>query len=1036
MNLIRLFVERRVATLLLSLGLLVFGMVGWVLLPVAALPDVEYPVIDVFASLPGASPEVMATAVAAPLERQLSSLQGLESMKSFSNAGGTDVQLRFNLGRNVDAAGADVQAAINDAAGDLPRDLPSPPSFYKSNPANRPMVVMAFTSDLMPTPKIDTYVDNLVVRRISSLPGVSSAFLADQQKYAVRIELNPVALAARSLSPEDVRTALSRSSVNRPKGKLIGGDATTTIDTNDQLLDAEAFRGVIVAQRNDGPVRLGDVATVIDGVEEEHSLGWFNGQPAIVIGIMKRIGANVVATVDGVRASLDQIRATLPPGIKVDVVTDRAEVIRASLHDVETTLAITIGLVVLVIFLFLRRLWATAIPSITIPLSLVGTLGVMILCGYSLDNLSLMALTISVGFVVDDAIVVIENIVRHIEQGMQPLQAAIHGGRQVAFTILSITLSLVAVFIPVFFMDGVVGRLFREFAATVSIAILLSALVALTLTPMLCGWLLQPHGNSHGGKEEPEDRAHWAKSVYDGGFALYRSSISWVLRHPGATMLSFVATLAVTAALYVTIPKGFFPAQDNSRLFGVAYGPPSMTFEQMVPIASQLREIVRSDADVAAVTNYVNPDASGFFVINLTPKDSRTASAQEIMARLRDKTKAVSGARFFMQPEPEITIDTNFGRAEYSYTLVDPDRAELEQWAPIIEAKMKQVPGLVDVSLNNQPSGPSAHIVVNRELAARLGVDLQAIDDTLYDAFGSRRVTEIFTDSLQYYAIMEVAKPYQTDNSSFDLIRVGAKDGRQIPLSAFAHVESSKAPLSVTHTGRFPSEGITFNMVPGLSLGEAVQRIHLMETEIGKPPSLQASFEGAAKEFENTLKSQAWLVAAAILVVYIVLGILYESFIHPLTILSSLPSAGLGALLALRLAGSNLDVMGVIGILLLIGIVKKNAIMMVDFAIQAEQEGKEATEAILQACLVRFRPIMMTTIAALFGALPLALGSGAGSELRRPLGIAIVGGLAISQILTLYSTPVIHLLLRRLTLRAQASRNEPLPEHRPSPAKA
>jgi len=741
--------------------------------------------------------------------------------------------------------------------------------------------------------------------------------------------------------------------------------------------------------------------------------------------VMKRLGANVVATVDGIRGSIEQLRSSLPPGIHLDVVTDRAEVIRASLKDVEITLAITIALVVMVIFLFLRRLWATIIPSITIPLSLLGTLGVMVLLRYSLDNLSLMALTISVGFVVDDAIVVIENIVRHVEDGLSPKEAAIAGGGQVAFTIMSITLSLVAVFIPVFFMDGVVGKLFLEFAATVSIAILISAAVALTLCPMLCGWLLKS-----GSGEKTEDRAGWAKRAYDRGFGVYRRSVGWVLHHPMSTLAGFAATLALTGTLYVMIPKGFFPNQDNGRLFGLAFALPGTTFETMVPITGQIRDIVRQDPDVAAVTNYVSPDISGFYVINLKPRDQRGSSVQEVMTRLREKTKGVKGAQFFMQTEPEVIIGDIAGRAEYLYTLVDADRAELERWAPVVEERIKGVQGLLDVSLNNQPSGPSAHIVVNRELAARLGVDLQTLDDTLYDSFGARRATEIFTDSLQYYAIMEVAKSYQTDARSLDLIRIGTKDGSQVPLSTFAHIAESSSPLSVTHTGQFPSETITFNLAPGLSLGEAVERIHAMEREIGTPPSLQASFEGAAKEFENSLKSQVWLVAAAILVVYIVLGILYESFIHPLTILSSLPSAGLGALLALRLTGSNLDVMGVIGIILLIGIVKKNAIMMIDFAVQAEAEGLPAEEAILQACLVRFRPIMMTTIAALFGALPLALGSGAGSELRRPLGIAIVGGLLISQLLTLYSTPVIHLLLRRLTMRRAQ------PVHRPSPAKA
>jgi hydrophobe/amphiphile efflux-1 (HAE1) family protein len=1016
MKLIQFFIERRVITLMLALGLLVFGIVGWIFLPVASLPDVEYPIVNVTASLPGASPEIMATAVAAPLERQLAGVRGVDSMKSYSYEGVTYVQLRFSLGRDIDAAGADVQAAINHAEGDLPRDLPAPPRFYKKNPADRPILALSFTSDSMTTPKIDAYVDNLVVRRIGSLPGVSSAYIADPQKYAVRIELNPVALAARGLSPEDVRQAIGRASINRPKGKLTGGGAVTSIDANDQLFDAATFRQIIVSQQNDRPVRLSDVAMVEDGLEDEHNFGWFNGRPAIIIGIIKNMGANVVATVDGIRNSIEQIIADLPPGIKLEVIADRAEVIRASLRDVEITLAITTALVVLVILLFLRRLWATVIPSITIPLSLIGTLGVMALLRFSLDNLSLMALTISVGFVVDDAIVVIENIARHLDAGMSPLQAAMIGGRQVAFTILSITVSLVAVFIPVFFMDGVLGRLFSEFAATVSIAILLSAIVALTITPMLCRWLLPPH-DAH--PPPPGRFMRISALLYDRVFSAYHRSVLWVLRHRAVTLAVFMATIATTAALYVVMPKGFFPTQDNSRLIGDVEGPPGMTFEQMVPIVRQLSDIIRADPDVAADASYVNPDSSGDFMINLRPRQQRSTTARQVMERLREKTQVVGGGQLFMQPEQELTIDANVGRAEYTYVLVDSDRAELEQWGSIVEAHLKQVPGLLDISLNNQPSGPAAHVVVNRELAARMGIDLQSVDDVLYDCFGGRHVAEIFTDSSQYYALMEVAKPYQTDKSSFDLIRVSANDGRQVPLSSFAHIEPGTAPLAVAHTGRFPSKGISFNLAPGLSLGEALERIKKMEHDIGKPPSLQTSFEGTAREFQNGLKSQVWLIAAALFVVYVVLGVLYESFIHPLTILSSLPSAGLGALLVLQIMGMNFDVMGIIGILLLIGIVKKNAIMMIDFAIQAESAGKGPEEAILQACLVRFRPIMMTTIAALFGALPLALGSGAGSELRRPLGFAIVGGLVISQFLTLYSTPVIHLLLRQLTRRQQ-----------------
>ncbi len=1019
MNPVRPFVERPIATLLLALGVFVFGIVAWAMLPVAALPQVDYPVINIVAGLPGAGPETMATAVAAPLERQLGFLNGVEAINSFSSLGNTFIRLRFSLDRNIDLAAIDVQSAISNAAGDLPRDLPNPPFFFKENPADRPIVVMAFTSDVMPQSKVDSYADTMVVRRISSVPGVSRAFLADEQKLAVRIDINPAALAARGLSPEDVRDAVQRASVNRPKGSLEGGDATTAIQANDQLFDAESFGKVVVGYRNGAAVLLSDVATISDGVENDKTVGYYNGKRAIIIGVQRRAGANVVQTVDDIHASLDKLQSTLPPGIDLHIVTDRAETIRASLHDVELTLAITIGLVVLVIFLFLRRLWATVIPSITIPLSLLATLAVMALVGYTLDNLSLMALTIAVGFVVDDAIVVIENIVRHMEEGKSPVAAAIEGGGQVAFTILSITISLVAVFIPVFFMGGITGRLFREFAVTVSVAILASAVISLTLLPMLCSRLLRPEATVVPQNPERSHRlVRWVAASYDRFFGFYRWSVALVLRHQAATLLSFALTLALTASLYINVPKGFFPAQDNGRIFGAALAPADTPFREMKRLVETLTPVIRSDPDIYSVTSYAgdNGENAGTFVINLKPRAERGGDVYAVIGRLRQAVKAVKGVRVFFQPEPEIVTGTNAGRSEYVYTLIDADRAELQHWLPIVTAAMEKVPGLVDVSPDNQPAVPSAKIVINREAASRLGLDPQVIDDTLYDAFGARRVAEIFTDAKQYYAILEVDPKFQTSQESLDLIHVAAKDGHQIRLSAIAHFEEQTQTTNVTHHAQFPVERINFTPVPGLSIGEAVKRIHAMEAELGKPPSLQTSFEGTAAEFESSLASQPWLIAAAILVVYIVLGVLYESFIHPITILSSLPSAGLGALLALMLFGLELDVMGLIGIILLIGIVKKNAIMMVDFAIQSEAEGRSPEAAILEAALVRFRPIMMTTMAAIFGALPLAIGAGAGGELRRPLGIAIVGGLCVSQILTLYTVPVIHLALRRLTL--------------------
>jgi hydrophobe/amphiphile efflux-1 (HAE1) family protein len=1017
MNPVRPFVSWPVAAFLLALGILVFGTVAWALLPVASLPQVEYPVINVGANLPGASAETAASALAAPLERQLAFLEGVESINSNSFAGGTFITVRFSLSRNIDMAALEVQAAIASAAGDLPRDLPAPPNYYKENPADRPLVVMAFTSDVMPLAKIDQYVDTIVLRRIGMIDGVSRAFLADEQKYAVRIKMNPAALAARGLSPEDVRAAIGRASVDRPKGKLEGGQSTVIVGSNDQLFDAQSYRDLILAAHDRAVVRLGDVARVEDGVENDKTTGWFNGKPAIVIGIQRRTGANVVQTVDAIHRSLDQLQATLPPSIELHIVTDRAETIRASLADVEVTLAITIGLVVFVIFLFLRRFQATAIPSVTIPLSLLATLIAMYLLGFTLDNLSLMALTISVGFVVDDAIVVIENIVRYLDQGERPLQAAIKGSGQVAFTILSITLSLVAVFIPVFFMGGITGRLFREFAVTVSVAILASAVISLTLSPVMCAYLL---------KSAPPGRARrtgrierLTAGLFDAMFGVYRTSLIWVLGHRLLTLASFVLALALTLYLYAIIPKGFFPAQDNGRIFGFALAAPDTPFAQTKALVEATTPLIRADRDVATVISYAGNQGEnfGFFSINLAPRSERRDDVHAVIARLREAVKPVKGVQIFLQPEPEIVTGTDFARNEYLYSLIDADRAELETWAPIVEARLKTVPGLLDVSRESQPATPSAQIVVNRELASQLGVDPQQIDDTLSDAFGARRVAEIFTDASQYYVILEVDPKFQNGADALDLLHVASKDSRQIRLSAFAHVESRMATTNVTHRGQFPVEKISFNLEPGLSIGEAVARIHRMEGALGKPAGLQTSFDGAAEEFERSLASQPWLIAAATLVVYIVLGILYGSFIHPLTILSSLPSAGVGALLALMVCGLNLDVMGLIGIILLIGIVKKNAIMMVDFALQAERDGLGPRDAILEACLVRFRPIMMTTIAAIFGALPLAIGAGAGGELRRPLGIAIVGGLLVSQALTLYTTPVIHLLLRQGSVR-------------------
>jgi multidrug efflux pump len=1015
------FVRRPVASLLIALGLAVFGSAAMYLLPVASLPEMEYPVIVVEAYFPGASAQTMASAVAAPLERRFAPVNGLEQMDSTNSLGYTLIRLRFSLGRSIDAAASDVEAAISSAAGDLPRDMPNPPSFYKENPADRPIVVLALTSEVMPIAKVDHYADTVIVRRIANLNGVSRARISDEQKYAVRINFNPAVLAERGLSLEEARQAIERASINRPKGKIEGREAAATIEVNDQLFDADSFGKIVLAYRNGAAVRLAEVATITEDVENNETFGWYDEKPAIVIAVRKRLGANFVATVDNVMASLEKLKGSLPAAIDLHVVTERAETIRASLREIGLTLIVTIALVVLVIFLFLGDLTATLIPAVTIPLSLLATFGAMYLLGFTLDNISLMALIVSVGFVVDDAIVVIENIDRYLQAGNSPEYAAIAGTRQVAFTILSITVSLVAVFIPVFFMGGIVGRLFREFSATVSIAILASAVISLTLSPMMCSRLLKvTDGDSQ--QRKPGRIARWSADVYGRVFLGYRFSVIWVLRHRGLMLVIFAATLGLTGALYVLVPKGFFPAQDNGRMSALALAPAGTPFAQTKAMMEELSPVLRADPDVYSVTSYVDGGNAGSFYVNLKPRNERSSDIYQVIARLRSETKHIKGLRLFMKPEPEIVTGIDAGRTEYLYTLIDSDRAELEKWAPVVESKLKAVPGLVDVSLNRQAAGPAVRIVVDREMASRLGVDPQAIDDTLYDAFGNRRVAEIFTDSDQYYAIMGVDKQFQPDVGALGLIYVTSKDGHQIPLVNLARIEEGAASTEITHRGQFSSDTISFNIERGVSIGEALDRIQATQRTLGAPQGLQATFEGAAKEFEASLASQPWLIGAAILVVYIVLGILYENVVHPITILSSLPPAGAGSLLALMLAGSNLDVMGLIGIILLIGIVKKNAIMIVDFAIQAEHQGKGAEDAILEACLIRFRPIMMTSVAALFGALPLVLGQGAGAELRRPLGLSIVGGLLFSQLLTLYSTPVIHLQLRHLTQGAQRLR--------------
>jgi hydrophobe/amphiphile efflux-1 (HAE1) family protein len=1018
-NFCRPFVERPVAISLVAIGVLILGLFAWSFIPVAIVPQVEYPTINVVGTLPGASAATMATSVAAPLERQFGLVNGITAINSVSSPGTTSVRLQFSFGRDIDLAAVDVQSAIANAARDLPADMPTPPTLFKENPADRAIVVMALTSDVLPLSKIDQYADTVVVRHISNLPGVSRASIANEEKYAIRVRIDPAALGALAVSLEDVRNAIQRATVNQPKGRLESGDSITSVESNDQVFDADNLRDIVIAHRNGAIVRLADVGTVEDDIENDRSAGWYNGHPAIIVAVRKSPGANIVRTVDNLSIVMASLRALVPASINLNIVTDRAETIRASINDIEFTLLLTIVLVIFIIFVFLRRFWAVVIPSITIPLSLLAAVLAIQAFGFTLDNLSLMALTISVGFGVDDAIVVIENIMRYIEDGKDSVTAAITGGGQVAATIASITLSLIAVFIPIFFMDGIVGRLFREFAVTVSVAILASAAISLTLLPALCAKLLRPAAvRIAPGAGSVRRGAQFFSYVTDVG---YRRSLVWVLQHRTLTLIVFMATLGLTAYMYVIVPKGFFPQQDNSRIFGFVEASSDTPFATTTGLVERLTAIIRSDPDVYSVTSYVGVDVdenAGGFVINLKPRDRRTSTIPQVMGRLRVAATAVKGLRYFMQPEAEIVTGTDAGRTEYQYTLVDGNEPELEKWSHILVDRLRKMPNLLDVSQNSD-RGSSVVVKVDRTLAGRMGVDSKEVDETLYDAFGARRVAEIYTDSNEYHVLLQVEPEFQTSPDALQFIHIASGTGKQVPLAAFATFEQADTVKSVRHRGQFPADILTFNLAPGISIGQAVGEIRQAEAELGKPLTLQTSFDGAAAEFERSLASQPLLIGAAALVVYIVLGILYESFIHPITIVSSLPSAGIGALVALMLTGNNLDVMGLIGIILLIGIVKKNAIMMIDFAVVAERSGLSPEAATLEACLVRFRPIMMTTIAAILGALPLAFGHGAGSELRRPLGIAIIGGLMVSQLLTLYTTPVVHLQLRVASLAVQ-----------------
>ena len=1021
MNISAPFIKRPVGTSLLTLALLLAGALAFNFLPVAPLPQVEFPVISVSAGLPGASPETMASAVATPLERQFGRIAGVTQMTSTSQLGSTNVTLQFDLNRNIDAAARDVQAAINAARGQLPANLPNNPGYRKVNPADAPILILALSSDEITLPRIYDIADSILSQKLAQVSGVGQVFVGGGARPAVRAELNPTLLNKLGISLDQVRTALGAANANRPKGELADAINAWAINDNDQIYRAEQYRPLVVAYNNGAAVRLGDVADVQDSVEDTRNIGLANGKPAVLIIVFRQPGANIISTVDHVYSVLPLLKASIPPSINLDVVMDRTTTIRASVTDIEFTLMISIVLVILVVFLFLRTVRATVIPSVAVPLSLIGTFAVMYLLHYSLDNLSLMALAISTGFVVDDAIVVLENITRYLEHGMGPVQAAFKGAREIGFTVLSMSTSLVAVFIPILMMGGIVGRLFREFAVTLSIAIGVSLLVSLTTTPMMCAKFLRPLG------EQRHGRAYrFGERVFDGVLFLYRKSLEWVLRHQFLTLLITVATACVSIYLYVIVPKGFFPQQDTGRMFGAVQGAQDISFEAMRDKMTQFVNIVKVDPAVNTVVGFAGGGATsntGRMFITLKPLKERKLTADQVIGRLRRKLAVVPGATLFLQSAQDLTIGGRLGNAQYQYTLQGEDLNELNAWAPRLLQKLRTLPSLRDVNSDQQNRGLEARVEIDRDTAARLGIDTATIDSVLYDAFGQRQVSTMYRPLNQYHVVMEVDPRLKQSPDSLRNIYVKSRTGAEVPLSAFAHFAPSNTALAVNHQGQFPSVTISFNLAPGVSLGDATKAIEAAERQIALPGSIHPSFQGTAAAFQQSLSSEPLLILAALVAVYIVLGVLYESYIHPITILSTLPSAGVGALLALLLAHNELNVIGLIGIILLIGLVKKNAIMMIDFALIAERdEGKSPVDAIYEACLLRFRPIMMTTMAALLGGLPLALGTGVGSELRRPLGITIVGGLIVSQMLTLFTTPVVYIYLDRLRWWARGHR--------------
>ena len=1013
------FILRPVATSLLMAGILIAGGIAYKQLPVSALPEVDYPTIQCATFYPGASPNVMASSVTAPLERTFGQVPGLKQMTSTSSYGSSIITLQFDLDLNIDIAEQQVQASINAAGTYLPTDLPNPPIYSKVNPADAPILTLALSSKTIPLTRVEDLADTTLSQKMSQLPGVGLVTISGGQKPAVRIRVNPASLASYGLSLEDVRTALSQTNVNEAKGNFDGLRQAFTIGANDQILTTAGYRPVIIAYKNGAPIRLQDVASVVDGAENNHQAAWMNTTPAVIINIQRQPGANIIAVVDRIKALLPQLRVSIPSAVDIQVLTDRTNTIRASVADVQFELMLTVALVVMVIFLFLRNLAATIIPSVAVPLSIVGTFGVMYLLGYSLNNLTLMALTISTGFVVDDAIVMIENISRYLEEGHAPLRAALLGSEQIGFTIVSLTISLIAVLIPLLFMGDIVGRLFREFAITLAVTILVSAFVSLTLTPMMCAKLL---------KHKPESEQGWfyrkSEHVFNRVIEIYGTTLRWVLQHQGLTLLVMVGTIAATVILFLIVPKGFFPVQDTGVILGVSEAPQSISFAAMSERQQTLAKAVLQDPAVASLSSFIGIDGvnttlnSGRIQINLKPADERNVNASDVIRRLQPKLGQIDGIALFMQPVQDLTVEDRVSRTQYQYTLEDADASELNIWTTQLVEKLKTLPSVRDIATDQQPGGLQTTLVIDRDTAARLGVGMQQIDDTLYDAFGQRLVSTMYTQLNQYHVVLEVSRGFRNEPTDLGTIYIHAPGGTVVPLNSFTHYEQTSAPLTINHQGQFPVVTISFNLPRNESLGRAVKDIKQAEREIGLPLSIHSSFQGTAAAFQNSLANESWLILAALVVVYIVLGVLYESYIHPLTILSTLPSAGVGAILALFICRQDFDVVALIGIILLIGIVKKNAIMMIDFALEAEREGgKQPLDAIYQACLLRFRPIMMTTMAALFGGLPLALGTGVGSELRRPLGITIVGGLIVSQVLTLYTTPVVYLFFDRLAKR-------------------